>query len=226
MNRDLLASIVFAAGGFVFFILNVPAYEAIADAKAKAATMGEGVEFVASQPIKTATHEGLKATYEFKDITKLKLGTQPKPQGGPAGAAPGGGAGGDVITFKFAKQAGGAVVTAVFAEKKPQAAAKKEDEAAQDMQLAMMKQFLKGLKISVAVVPDGTVTKTSSAFREGNKVTLMEMDLDEVMKDDANFKKLSSTQNMNTAEAAKALAGVPGLKMNPSNEVTIEFSGK
>ena len=34
MNRDLLASIVFAAGGFVFFILNVPAYEAIADAKA------------------------------------------------------------------------------------------------------------------------------------------------------------------------------------------------
>jgi hypothetical protein len=194
------------------------------DAKQRAATMGEGVAYVSSEPVKTPTHEGRKSIYSFKDITKVKLGTTPKPQGGPGMEAKPA-EDGDVITFKFAKPAAGnAVLTAVFSEKKK--AAEKKDPAEQEMAMAMMKQFMKGMKISIAVAPEGGVVKTSCPHRQGNVVTLMEMDLDEVLKDDANFKKLAGTEGMSMAESGKVLAGVPGIKVPATNEVTIEFAGK
>jgi len=46
----------------------------VEDAKSAAATMGEGVSFVKAERIKTADAEGIRATYSFGDISKIRIG--------------------------------------------------------------------------------------------------------------------------------------------------------
>jgi hypothetical protein len=198
--------------------------------KAAAAKMGEGVTFVSAEPIKTPKEEGIKAVYAFTDITKLKLSSGPE---APEGAGPGEPKKEEEkeqVRFKLAKLPNGnALVTAVFEEKGRAAAEKKaapkEPEAGE---LMMMKQVLGGLKISVIVEPQGTVVKTNSPYNEAGKVTLLEFDLDPILKDDALLKKFAASQDQNLSfeEARVMFKDVPGLKLPPAKEVTIEFTGK
>jgi hypothetical protein len=196
----------------------------VADAKAKAAKMGEGVTFVKSEPIKTAKAEGLKSFYAFKDINKLGLTTSPSKPNAP-GMDQGPKDEGSRISFKLTKQANGnALLTTVFTEKERDAAVKKEEPKPGEMM--MMKQFFQGLHIAIQVEPSTKLVKTNAPGKEGNVVTLMEVDMDQVMKDDANFMKFAKTQNMGMIESSKAMKGVPGIKIPETKEITIEFSGK
>jgi len=196
----------------------------VADAKAKVEKMGEGVTFVKSEPIKTEKVEGLKAIYAFTDINKLGLSTAPsKPKG--AGMDEGPADEGEQISFKLTKQANGnALLTVAFTEKPEDPAAKKEEPKPE--QMMMMKQFFQGLHIAIQVEPSTPLVKTNAPGHKGNIVTLMEVDMDQLMKDDANFMKFAKTQSMGMTESAKALKGVPGVKIPETKEITIEFGGK
>jgi len=57
---------------------------------------------------------------------------------------------------------------------------------------------------------------------QGNTVTLLEVDFDQLLKDPEAMKKL---QGLKSLEASKAvLKDVPGIKVNLDSEVTIEFT--
>jgi hypothetical protein len=196
-------------------------------AKAAAAKMGEGVTFVSAEPIKTPKEQGLKAVYAFTDITKLKLSSGPD---APEGGEPKKEEEKEQIQFKLAKLPNGnALVTAVFEEKAKPAAEKKEAaKEPEPGELMMMKQVLGGLKVSVIVEPQGTVVKTNSPYNEAGKVTLLEFDLDPILKDDALLKKFAASQDQNLSfeQARVMFKDVPGLKIPPAKEITIEFTGK
>jgi hypothetical protein len=56
---------------------------------------------------------------------------------------------------------------------------------------------------------------------EGNRVTLLEVDLDQLLKDDV----LARIREARTPDDLKAVvASVPGLKLNLDPEITIEFA--
>ncbi len=196
-------------------------------AKAAAAKMGEGVEFVSCEKLKTADEEGLKAVYSFKDITKLKVSDQPNaPEAGLPGApqAPKK----DPITFKFAKQAGGnCLLTIVSPDTKDFKApdAKEEKEGGQDeAQLAMMKQVLGGFKICIQIEVAGKIVKTNTPHVNGSTVTLVEMDFDKMFADTEKFKKLSKAQPKSLDEAKALMKDFPGVKVCMEPEVTVEFT--
>ena len=89
-------------------------------------------------------------------------------------------------------------------------------------QMAMIKSLLTGARVSLAVEPDGAVVRTNSAYVDGSRVTLLDVDLDQVLKDDGLAERLQAAK---TPEELKAvLKDVPGLKLTLEKEITIEFT--
>jgi hypothetical protein len=189
------------------------------------AKMGQGVTFVSSTPIKTAEGEGRRTIYRFADINKLSINEQPNAPGGmPMSPGVAAGASQD-LSFSLDRTGGDAVLHIRFPE--PQLKGDVKDGAPDTIempdpgQIAMMKQMLGGLKISVAVKPGGTLVRTNSPYVTGNTVTLFEMDFDQLL---ANPDALQKLQGLKTIEQAKAaFKNVKGLKVNPDRDVEIVF---
>jgi hypothetical protein len=199
-----------------------------------ASSLGDGVRFVSATPMNTADAEGTRAVYEFKDITKLRMSQKPDAPGGGAAAMgmPGGSAREDLL-FQFAKSpSGNPRVTVVFPEarldearKAAQAQANPQAKPADPMQgaaLAMLKPMLNGMKISIVLQPDGRIVKTNSPFVNGQQVTLLEMDLGQLLADETMLQKLQGAASL--ADVKTMLKGVKGAKINPDREVSVEFA--
>ena len=203
------------------------------EARDRAAKMGEGIEFVSFEPLKTKDAEGMKATYSFKDIRKLKINEMMEP---PGGGGPGGGLKAQAkksppVTFKLDKLPNGnsllTIINPPF-EMKPDSnppPALPNGGDLPDEQLAMMKEMMGGLLVSIQIEAPGLV-KTSSKHVEGSKVTILEMDFDKFLGDAAKLKKLIAAQPKTPEEAKILLKDFPGVKMTLEPETTIEFSGQ
>jgi hypothetical protein len=194
--------------------------------KEAATKFGEGVVFVSSKPIKTADRVGRVATYQFADITKLRI--EQRPQTGDMPGVKTEGAKEDVL-FRFAKQPSGiSRLTVVFPEAKLDEARKKattgaegEKKTLEPGQIEMMKKIFDGLKVAIDIDVLGTIVKTNSPYVQGSKVTLLEMDFAELMTNDAVLGKLANPESIE--EAKQMLKGVKGVKVNLDREVSVEF---
>ena len=205
----------------------------IEQAKAEAAKLGEGVTFVKAEPIDTKEAKGMRAVYAFKDVTKLKVSQKPTPPGGAA--APGGSDVDDSMKFGLSKAANGnAVLTVAMPDLKAAAAkpaggnktAAKAPEAPPEA-IGMMKQMFKGLRIAIAVEPEGKVVQTSSPFLEGSRVTLMEMNFDSLVADEAKLQQFNAAmEGGSIADAKRLMNGLKGVKISLDPEVKIEFAGR
>jgi hypothetical protein len=210
------------------------------DLRAAAAKMGEGVTFVSATPLLTADAQGTRAIYAFADITKLRLDQKPAtPGGGAAGAMTGvpGGSTPENILFQFAKTpAGTSRVTVVFPEGKAdhvakagQAKAPDQAKAGDPMQAAallMMKQMFTGLKIAIVLQPVGRIVHSNSPFVQGQQVTLLELDMGQLMADEGMLQKVQAAGGGSFEDMKAALKGAKGVKLNPEREVRVEFAAR
>lgn len=204
----------------------------------EAAEMGEGVTFVSATPIRAPDRVGVKATYAFRDVAKLRFSQKPAPQGADApGAAPRSPE--DDVTFSVARQSNGNVVLRVAnnvaeairgpsaapaAAAPPAAGAGDPVEAMASAMMAMMKPLLKGLRMTIAVEVAGRVVKTNSPYLAGSTVTFMDMDFGALLADEAAFKQLGAGLAGSLASQKQALARVKGMKIHLDPELTIEFT--
>ena len=89
-------------------------------------------------------------------------------------------------------------------------------------QIGMIKTMLAGARVLLAAEPAGTLVKTSSPFVESGRVTLLEVDLDQVLKDETLLPRLQAAK---TQDEAKAIVkNASGLKINLDRDITIEFT--
>jgi hypothetical protein len=202
--------------------------------QAAAAKMGEGVTLVSTDRIATSDAEGIKAVYAFRDISKVVLNERPDVGDGVSGRVGGlslAGGGPENVSFRLNRQAGGnAVLTVVFPQPAgsmpPSGPAAPGQQAtginsASPQTLLILQQLLRGLKISIAVEPNGRLVRTTSPFVDADKVTLLDLDFDALL---AEPERLLAMQNVTSVEQAKqTLRNVPGIKVNQEREVTIEF---
>ncbi|HEX5474140.1 MAG TPA: hypothetical protein VFX12_05695 [Vicinamibacterales bacterium] len=190
--------------------------------QARDAAAKMGVRFVSGEPVKTADMEGYHARYAFDDITKviMSMNQSTSSMGGsdaPSSKEP-------PFAFAFTRGASSSVLTIHLPDQKnasPLAQLPggddKDPQQAQQM-LGMMSGMMAGLYIDVALALDGHIVKTDAPFVTGNRVTLMQMDFDTMMKDPTALQKLQNSKSL------AALQGVPGLKVIGSPTVTIEFA--
>jgi hypothetical protein len=190
--------------------------------------MGEGVTFVSSKPIKTAGSEGRETLYSFRDITKLRVSETPETPGGASVRAGGValGAGQETqVTIDLAKTPAGTVLLTFHTPADPLGGLVERFGSSNGTGTAIppeVREMLGGMRVALRVEPAGRLVRTSSPYVDGKTVTLFDIDVDALLKDEA---ALSRLQNAKTAsEASAALKGVPGLKLNLEPEITIEFA--
>jgi hypothetical protein len=192
------------------------------EARDLAGKMGDGVTLQSTAPLKTAAGEGRTSVYGFRDITQLRFDDilqMPGDTSVRAGGATVGGSPGQV-RFDLARTGNGNVLLTLHG---PEPALGKVGAGSVPSveQLAMLRQTLAGLRVAVRVEPAGTLVRTSGRFVDGASVTIFDLDLDELLKDDTVFARLQSVKTSDELEAA--LKSTPGLKMDVST-VTIEFT--
>jgi hypothetical protein len=90
--------------------------------------------------------------------------------------------------------------------------------------MEMMKSMFKGFKVSIDVVVAGAIVKTNADHVAGSRVTLLEMDMEALLTDDAKLKELQKVlgPGASVSELKPYLKDVKGLKINDP-VVTIAF---
>jgi len=95
---------------------------------------------------------------------------------------------------------------------------------------AMMKRMFDGFRFRMLIKVDGEITQTNASYAHKGEdgktqyVTLFDMNIGELLKDEKEFEKLVSLGEMeDMATARTKLLGVLGLKIETEREVTVSF---
>lgn len=193
-----------------------------------AARLGEGVTYVSSEPVKAADgFEGAKALYAFTDISKVRVDQDPNLSGSTSGVttAP---KTENPVTFAMAKSGGLSTLTVTFNDKPARDKAASAPAGGPQMDnpqmTEMMKTMFKGFKVNIDLQVAGAIVKTNADHVAGNKVTLLEMDLEALLADEAKLKEVQKVlgPNASVAELKPYLKDIKGLKVNDP-VVTIAF---
>ena len=192
-------------------------------AREMAAALGPTVTYVSSTPVKTPTGEGRDAVYAFTDVSQLRVATQPAAPGGVSIKAAGVKTDAEALTFSMTHDANGAAVLHVNVPENALVDAIASNAATLPQQLPVFKSMLAGAHIVLTVEPSGPLVRASTPYVDGQHVTLLEVDLDQLLKDpDALLARVQAAKTPDEVKAA--LKDVPGLKMTIEREITIEFT--
>jgi hypothetical protein len=196
-------------------------------ARADAAKLGPGVTLASSSVVSDDAGQGRASVYRFADINQLRVNQQPGAPGGVSVKAEGMDTLGPAITFALTHLANGnALMTIAVPQPKLISAGMTQGTVAGNApsaeQISMLKDIFSGARVTIAVEPIGTLVKTSSAFVDGPRVTLLDINLDQLLKDETLLPRMQAAK---TADDMKAiLKDAPGLKINLDREITIEFT--
>lgn len=209
---------------------STPGAPSDADLKRTAARMGEGVTFVSSTPVKAPDgFEGSTSIFAFTDVTKLRVDQDPNLSGSATGGLSTPPKNGNPVTFGFAKGTDGAsTLTVTLKDDVTKDAAASKPSGGPDMDnpqmFEMMRTMFKGFKIGIEVEVAGKILKTNADHVSGSRVTLLEMDMEMLLKDEAKLKELQAKlgPDASVSELKPFLKDVKGLKINDP-VVTIAF---
>jgi hypothetical protein len=183
-----------------------------------ATVIGEGVKYVSSQPIVTPDGQGREATYAFPDVNQLKIATQPATPGNLR--VPGLSSDGGTVSFAITHESNGNAVLHIHVPE-PNWVGSIGTMSASG-QLVAIKTLLAGARIELAVEPVGTLVRTSSPYADGQRVTLLDVDIDEILKDETLIGRLSAAKTQD--DVMEIMRHAAGLKINLDPEITIEFT--
>jgi hypothetical protein len=192
-------------------------------AREMTASIGPGVTYVSSEPITTPNGQGREAIYAFTDVSQLQISTQPAVPGGLNVRTPAFSTEAEKITFSLTRDAATPGSNAVLKIHVPEpnfldALASPNATA----QIGMIKTLLAGARVLLAAEPAGPVVRTSSPYVDGQRVTLLEVDLDQVLSDETLLPRLQAAKTPD--EANVIIKGATGLKINLEREIVIEFT--
>ena len=140
----------------------------------------------------------------------------------------------DPITFRFRAGAPATLVVRMPEQKTGNAeeeevredaveATEADDAAGRAMALAMMREMLRGSRFSVHLVLQGQVVETDATYRDGDRITLIELDFDTLLEDTESLERLLDVEDPSPEEAKALLARTPGMKVETREEVTVRF---
>src|SRR5262249_3585742 len=164
----------------------------------------------------------------FRDITKLRVSQAPQAPGGGSIRAGGTGLLGDgaasAVSIELTRTASGNVLLTLHTPGDPTStmfsqigAINRGGGPLPSDQLAIVRQMLAGMRLSLRVEPAGRLVRTNSAYVNGQSVTIFDLDMDALLGNEAAFAKLQAAQT--PAETAEALKNAPGIKVAGQRDV-------
>jgi hypothetical protein len=193
-------------------------------ARSMAKSLGEGVTVVSTRPITAADGQGRETVYAFPDVSRIRLSQQPDAPGGLSLRAQGLNTDVSGITMSMSHQPNGNAVLHIHLPEPAVAALSSAAGAnpAVAQQMALLRTMLAGAKVEIEVEPVGLLVDSNSPYVYGPRVTLLEMNLDDILTNDALIRRVQASKTPD--ELRDAIKNVPGLKVNLDHEVTVEFT--
>ncbi len=191
----------------------------------KARSMGQGVRYVSGKKISSAWGEGYEAVYSFKDINTLSVQESPDVQT-------------DMsrrmladstkekkfITFEFTKGSPAALVIHLpSSDKNKQSERDTTKKQNVNDDLMMAKMILKEMRISTVVQVQGSVTESDATFRDGGKITLINVDFDKLLDDETLLRKAMEYHDIPEDEATELMKKHPGLAIEQKKLIAVRF---
>ncbi len=199
--------------------------------RAKAAAMGDGVELVRADPVVTDRGSGFKAVYRFKDINNLKINENPSdnvpgpPSGGEQAQSPE-----ELVQFRFTR-GGTATLEIIYPKDFDEQETQEESEEAEagpdpnadPEMMAMMKELYADMRMKLVVEVDGSIVDTNATYRDGSRVTLMDVDFGKLMQEGDKFDELMQAKPETIEEMKRALEGIESIKVETAQNIRIRF---
>lgn len=198
--------------------------------KRTAEKMGKGVRLVSAEPMKANGFEGVKALFAFDDINQVQVSQDPDMGGGPDGAAAPEPKADEPVRFSLTRQGGASTLTIVFQDKPSGGATAAEPtngmpDLSDPMMMGMLKAMFQGFKINIDLAVAGDIVKTNAEYVTGSRITLLEMDMNALMADEAKFKALQGKlgPSASLSEVKPYLKDIKGIKVDgPTISVTFK----
>jgi hypothetical protein len=201
--------------------------EIISDAK----DYGDEVKYVSHKFVKNDNWEGYEAVYSFDDITKIKIDPDPDSKVGMSDDGEVAPESAEYYFFKFNK----GDVAELIIDRPPielnddskESSDENSQDASEQSDEEMGQEFLKmmeGMKIDITVQVGGKISKTNASYVDGSTITLFQMDLSEMMKNEQAFKEFKKREPKNIEEMKEFLEKFPGMKIEVEKPVSIKFN--
>ena len=195
---------------------------------AEAASMGEGVTFVSSEPVTQGEMKGVKAIYAFKDFNTLSVSTALPDMDQGSMQAKGKG---EKLPMVLTRKGGTSVITMDMLNELAKAEAKgetvKKPEGTPEMpkeMMAMLAPMFKDMRVAISLEPQGTLVRTNATHVQGQRITLFDVAFGEIFADPKGVEKLEALGNNPSIDQIRtALKGMKGIKINEVEKLEIEF---
>jgi len=202
-----------------------------ADLERTAARMGKGVRLVSAEPMKGANgFEGSKAIFAFDDINQVQVSQGPNLSGSSNGRMSAEPSDNDPVKFTLTRSGGTSTLTIAFVDKPASGVSMQAGDKPGDMPdltnpmlMGMLKTMFAGFKLNIDLEVAGAIVKTNAEYVSGSRLTLLEMDMDALLADEAKLKALQGQIGSEPSFSAikPFLKDIKGIKVDgPTINVT------
>jgi hypothetical protein len=202
------------------------------DLERTAERMGKGVTLVSAEPFKGENgFEGTKAIFAFEDINLIQISQDPNMSGSTSGRESTEPTADDPVKFKLTRGATSSTLTINYIDKVPSKDATPNPAGAGDMPdltnpmvMNMIKSMFKGFKINIGLEVVGAIVKTNAEYVNGPRITLLEMDVESLLADEAKLKALQGKlgPDVSLSEIKPLLKDIKGIKIDGPS-ISVEF---
>jgi len=198
--------------------------------EARAARMGEGVSLQSTEKLTTEKGKGFMAVFQFQDINKVRINQNPGENVPTTAQALGGQeVEQEYIQFRFTKGSPNTlVILAPKLQPKEKTEAEGEKKASEQeedstVMMDMLRQIYQDMRIGMAVEVQGTIVDSNAAYREGSRITLMEVNFGTLLQDEETFKRLVTADPQSLEETKALIKNSPGMKVDLQEEIRVRF---
>ena len=206
------------------------------DLERTAERMGKGVTLVSAEPFRGENgFEGTKAIFAFEDINLIQISQDsnihPGMSGGTRGRNTTEPTSDDPVKFKLTRGATSSTLTINYIDKVPSKDAQPVPAGGGDMPdltnpmvMNMIKTLFKGFKINIGLEVLGSIVKTNAEHVSGPRITLLEMDVESLLADEAKLKALQGKlgPDVSLSEIKPLLKDIKGIKIDGPS-ISVEF---
>lgn len=186
--------------------------------KAKAAKLGEGVEFVKMEMIEKEGMKGARTHYKFADISKISISpgsameslgdNAPKPDNEEE----------ETLRFEFAD----GELTVIIPPTDFEEMAMDDAEDGQNPQMAeMMKQMMADMRISIKLKAADGIKKTNASYADGDTITLFDVEVAKMFAQKDQMKAIAKTAKTDKDAAIMEFKKLDGIKIETEEKVSI-----
>jgi hypothetical protein len=191
--------------------------------KESAKDFGTGVQYISSEQLSLDGWEGFRLEYQFNDLNKIQL--KPGPD--------------DNISvsnrkqveqedpeYFFFKYINGEVPEVIISRPQIERDIDDEEKVEGGIKDELNEELLKmteGMSIDISVEFEGEIVETNATYVEGSKITLVSVDLGEIVKNEDTLEILKNSQPGNLDDLQIFVEKNPGMKLELKKPVSVKF---